>query len=149
MLKTMIAALATLAITAPALADEVWSTVSGEFIYEADLDNGMAVFSYPSFSETGDRGRYYLGGLAGNYEERGQHVGFWIEPDGEGMALCDVAVINPETGESSYAWGAFEVVFVEPGFPSAFVARRGYCFGEPYEIITATPVVGDIGMSAE
>ncbi len=149
LLKSTIAAAAALAITAPALADEVWSTPFGDIIYEADLPNGMAVLSFPSFVEDSPRGRYYVAGLAGVYEERGEFAGFWIEPTNDSLALCDVAVINPETGESSFTWGALELVFVETGFPSAFVARRGYCFGPPYETMIAKPIVGDPADAAQ
>ncbi|MEL6860176.1 MAG: hypothetical protein AAFO74_17475, partial [Pseudomonadota bacterium] len=44
-------------------ADEVWSTNIGDVIYETDLDNGMAVLSYPTEGEV--RGLAYLAGLAG------------------------------------------------------------------------------------
>lgn len=126
----------------PAAADEVWSTEIGDVVYERDLDNGMAVLSYPTtFDETTPRGFAYLNGMAGVYTGRLSFDGIWIET-GEGQQ-CPVAISNPETGEPEYNWGRVELIFTKPDFPGGFVARRGYCFEEPSENLIGTPVTAE------
>lgn len=135
-----IAASATLGlglISGGAMADEVWSTAIGEVVYEVDLDNGMAVLSYPTDSD--DRGRAYVSGLAGQYTGRTAYDGIWIEA-GSAAGLCDVAMAAPDTGETSRNWGRVRVVFVDEDFPSTFVAMRGDCFEEPTEMLVARPI---------
>ena len=139
MIRTLaMTAFAALAHTAaPALADEVWSTDIGDVIYEADLENGMAVLSYPTDGET--RGLAYVAGLAGEYTGRTAYEGVWMEPATE-AGICDVEIAAPETGEISNNWGRIEVIFVDPDFPGSFVALRGDCFEEPTEMLVARPV---------
>ncbi len=120
-----------------ACADEVWSTEIGDVIYESDLENGMAVFSYPTDGET--RGLAYLSGLAGVYTGRTAYDGIWMEPATE-AGTCDVEVAAPETGEVSNNWGRARVIFVDADFPSTFIALRGDCFSEPTEMLVARPV---------
>ena len=139
MIRTMLTAIAFGAAGAGgwAAADEVWSTEIGDVIYEIDLENGMAVLSYPTDGE--ERGRAYLSGLAGVYTDRTGYEGIWIEPQ-SGGGLCEVAMAAPDSGETSMNWGRVRVVFVDPDFPSAFVAMRGDCFDEPTEMLVARPV---------
>ena len=118
-------------------ADEVWSTDIGEVVYEADLPNGMAVLSYPTDSAT--RGRAFIAGLAGEFTGRTGYEGVWIEAEGE-ADLCDVAIAAPDTGEHSNNWGRVRVIFVDPNFPSTFVALRGDCFDDPSEMLVARPI---------
>ncbi len=120
-----------------AAADEVWSTEIGDVVYEIDLENGMAVLSYPTDGEA--RGRAYLSGLAGVHTGRTGYEGIWIEDASQGE-LCEVAMVAPDSGESSMNWGRVRVVFVDPDFPSTFVAMRGDCFDEPTEMLVARPV---------
>ena len=129
--------LAAVATAGFALADEVWNTEIGEVIYEADLQNGMAVLSYPT--DGAARGRAFLAGLAGEYTGRTGYEGIWIETDTE-ASLCDVAMAAPDTGEPSHNWGRVRVVFVDPDFPSTFVALRGDCFDDPSQMLVARPV---------
>lgn len=129
--------IASAVIAGAAHADEVWSTEIGEVIYEADLANGMAVLSYPTDNDA--RGRAFVAGLAGEYTERTGYEGVWIEADGE-AGLCDVAIAAPDTGEHSNNWGRIRVVFVDPDFPSTFVALRGDCFDDPSEMLVARPI---------
>ena len=141
MLRIILAAMAMSGVSAAgvAAADEVWSTEIGDVIYEIDLENGMAVLSYPTDGEA--RGRAYLSGLAGVYTGRTGYEGIWIEAESEGEgALCDVAMVAPDSGESSMNWGRVRVVFVDPDFPSTFVAMRGDCFDDPSEMLVARPV---------
>lgn len=121
-----------------AAADEVWSTEIGDVIYEIDLENGMAVLSFPTGTE-GVRGRAYLSGLAGVYTGRTGYEGIWVEPRTE-TGTCDVDMVTPDTGLASNNWGRVRVVFVDPDFPSTFVAMRGDCFDEPTEMLVARPV---------
>ena len=139
MYRTILAALAFAGVSAAsiAVADEVWSTEIGDVVYEIDLENGMAVLSYPTDGEA--RGRAYLSGLAGVYTGRTGYEGIWIEEQSEGE-LCDIAMVAPDSGESSMNWGRVRVVFVDPDFPSTFVAMRGDCFDEPSEMLVARPV---------
>lgn len=139
MMKALITGtvLITAAMTGGAQADEVWSTEIGNVIYEADLENGMAVLSYPTDSEV--RGLAYVAGLAGEYEGRTAYQGVWMEPATE-EGTCDVEIAAPETGEISNNWGRVEVIFVDPDFPGTFVAVRGDCFDEPDAMLVARPV---------
>lgn len=121
-----------------AAADEVWSTEIGDIIYEIDLENGMAVLSYPTESDEG-RGRAYLSGLAGIYTGRTGYEGIWVEPRSD-TGLCEVDMVAPDSGQASNNWGRVRVVFVAPDFPSTFVAMRGDCFAEPSEMLVARPV---------
>lgn len=120
-----------------AQADEVWSSDIGEIIYETDLANGMAVLSYPTDGEV--RGLAYIAGLAGQYEGRTGYEGIWMEPETESGG-CDVEIAAPETGEISNNWGRVKVIFVDPDYPSTFIALRGDCFDEPDAMLVARPV---------
>lgn len=139
MLKKLAASAALCAgmINGSAIADEVWSTEIGEVIYEVDLENGMAVLSYPTDGEA--RGRAYLSGLAGQYTGRTAYDGIWIEGPSE-TGLCEVSMAAPDSGLPSNNWGRVRVVFVDEDFPSTFVAMRGDCFEEPTEMLVARPV---------
>lgn len=140
MMKRMMAAMALAgAVTGGwAVADEVWSTEIGDVIYEIDLENGMAVLSYPTDMEE-IRGRAYVSGLAGVYTGRTGYEGIWIEPATE-AGTCDIEMVAPDSGEASNNWGRIRVVFVDPDFPSTFVAMRGDCFDEPSQMLVARPV---------
>lgn len=145
MTRTILAALLTAALALPVMADEVWSTPYGNIVYEADLDNDMAVFSYPleENNETGPRGRMFIEDLAYNYEDRSVHSGFWIEPNND-YPTCPVAITHPETGEPSWNWGQLEVIFLKPDYPTGFVVRGGSCFDALEEdVIVAEPVLGE------
>lgn len=145
MKRTLIAALLASTLALPVMADEVWSTVYGDIIYESDLDNGMAVLSYPVEEDDPDspRGEMFVAELAGNYEDRSTHDGIWIEPSTDGGWQCDVAIAHPVTGEPAWNWGRLEVIFLTPAFPSGFVVRGGTCFDEiEPDAIIAEPVTG-------
>lgn len=120
-----------------AQADEVWSSEIGEIIYETDLANGMAVLSYPTDGDV--RGLAYVAGLAGEYEGRTGYEGVWMEPASVAGG-CDVEIAAPETGEISNNWGRVKVIFVDPDFPSTFIALRGDCFDEPDAMLVARPI---------
>ena len=125
------------AMTGASHADEVWSTEIGDVIYETDLDNGMAVLSYPTDGDV--RGLAYVAGLAGQYEGRTAYEGVWMEPPSD-AGTCDIEIAAPETGEISNNWGRVQVIFVDPDSPGTFVALRGDCFDEPDAMLVARPV---------
>lgn len=139
MLKKIITGTALIgaAMIGVAQADEVWSTEIGDVIYETDLDNGMAVLSYPTDGEV--RGLAYVAGLAGQYVGRTAYEGVWMEP-ATTEGTCDVEIAAPQTGEISNNWGRVEIIFVDPDFPGTFVAIRGDCFDEPDAMLVARPV---------
>lgn len=124
----------------PALADEVWSSEIGEIIYEDDIGE-YAVLSFP-----GDGGevRYlaFIEGLGLNYDDRGRHDGYWTGPSGDGFVSCPVSITD-HTGESTDNWGRVEMIFLDTGFPSAFIAQRGACFDPPVDALSAKPVLGE------
>ena len=137
-IRTLLLSAATLGFAiGSAHADEVWSTDIGDVIYEADLENGMAVLSYPTDGEV--RGLAYVAGLAGEYTGRTAYEGVWMEPATD-AGVCDVEIAAPETGEISNNWGRLEVIFVDPDFPGSFIALRGDCFDDPDQMLVARPV---------
>ncbi|MDX1292662.1 MAG: hypothetical protein R3265_07620 [Hyphomonas sp.] len=137
MRKFMAALLGLSVLGLSASADEVWSTPIGDVIYEADIADGWAVWSYPGQTE---RGTVYLKDLAGVYEGRGAYAGIWVEPEGPDIEPCDVAVTDPATGQAHYNWGRVDIVFTEPDFPGGWVALRGNCFNDPSDYLIGKPV---------
>lgn len=140
---TLLTAAAIALTTATAHADEVWTTEIGEVIYERDLENGMAVLSYPlGYEEL--RGEAFIMGLAGEYEGRGRYDGIWFEMSEEPRTgLCDVAMAHPETGEPMFNWGRVELIFVDPDFPGQWIAQRGDCFDVPSDVLVGKPVTAE------
>jgi len=108
---------------APGLADETWETPNGPAIYEADID-GQAVISI-SFGD-GSRGQMYFPGLAGNFDDRGTHSGYWIMP---GFGDCAPQLTGID-GMSSTDWGRVVISFDTPAFPTSWTATFGLCFGD-------------------
>ncbi len=141
-MKTAIAAVFSLVFaTAPAIADEAWTSQVGDIIYERDLENGMAVLSYPLDPEDPARGEAFIFGLAGEFEGRGRYDGVWIVAgEGEG---CEVSIAHPETGEPVHYWGRVELIFLDPDWPGSFVAQRGNCFEEPRDFLAARPFTAE------
>ena len=137
MLKLVATGLAVCALGLSAAADEVWKTEIGEVVYEADLDNGWAVLSYPIDEDL--RGLAYFEDMAGAFTNRGAFSGVWIEPDHDGVAPCPVAIAYPDTGEASHNWGRVELIFTEPDFPGGWVALRGSCFETPENYLIGKP----------
>ncbi|KCZ54164.1 hypothetical protein HY29_15590 [Hyphomonas beringensis] len=138
MMKPLLAGLCLGLVSQPALADEVWSTLVGDVVYESDTPEGWAVWSYEA-----DSGpvKIYLKGLAGVYEGRGAYAGVWIAQDDPEIEMCDVAIRNPDTGASHYNWGRVDIVFTEPDFPGGWVALRGNCFNDPTDYLVGKPIV--------
>ena len=122
-------------------ADEAWNTPIGEVVYDHDTPEGHAVLTYP-IEGSDVLGIGYVTGLAGQTEGRGAYSGIWIEPDHAGVERCDFAITDPETGDARWNWGTFDMVFVQPDFPSSWVIQRGYCFEQPSEFLTGEPITG-------
>jgi len=129
----LFAALAVLVLAVPAFADESWTTEFGDVIYETEIGD-VAVWSYPSANGKG-RGWLYFPGLAGNYDDRSVHEGYWIE---EVQTGCSAELIAVD-GRRSHYWGRVLLVFDRAAFPTGWTALGGDCFEEPW-----APVRGDL-----
>lgn len=142
MRRTIVGLIGTfLAISGQTQADEVWTTPVGEIVYEADLEGGEAVLSFPG--ETGQRLLGIFPGLAGVTEERGFFAGVWIDPDASEDGLCPGAMADPVNGGTSYTWGRMDLIFTKPDFPGGFVVMKGNCFDQASDYLIAQPVVGE------
>lgn len=130
-----------LGASAPAIADEVWSTPIGEVVYEEELVTGEAVLSFPG--EAGSRLIAIIPGLAGVSTGRGFFSGVWIDLEAGEAGLCPAALINPADGRSSHAWGRLDLVFTQPDFPGGWVAMKGNCFDAPTDYLVGEPVAGE------
>jgi len=141
-MKTVITVIAALALTAaPAIADEAWITGDGfEIVYETDIDD-YAVLSYPG-DDPDIRELAFIEGLGFNYDDRGRHDGYWAGPLVPVEEGCPVSIVD-HTGVETNNWGRVEVIFLEPAFPTGFVAQRGYCFDEPRDQLVAHPLTAD------
>ena len=142
MLRTFAVTLGTiLAISGQAQADEVWTTPVGEVVYEADLETGEAVLSFPG--ESGQRLLGIFPGLAGESEERGFFAGIWLDPESATEGLCPGAMTDPIGGGKAYTWGRMDIIFTKPDFPGGFVVLKGTCFDQATDYLIAEPVVGE------
>jgi hypothetical protein len=113
-------------------ADETWTTEIGTVVYESDLENGQAVWSYPVEGSQW-RGKAFLVGLASEYTGRTGYTGYWMEAgSADGQSGCEVEVRDPETDGTSDVWGRIKLAFVDDG---TWVALRGDCFEEPTEML--------------
>lgn len=119
--------------TTAATADEVWTSSIGDIVYLAEID-GTAIFTYPVQPE-GSVGWLYFPGLAGNYDNRGQHLGYWIAP-GEGACPAKLTGVD---GTTSNNWGQLMIVFHSPGFPASWTMVSGNCFDALGSSLTAMP----------
>ena len=133
----LLSMIAALALSPAAMADEVWSSDFGDFIYEKDFEDGWASISFP---DTEGRGHAFVEGLAGNYDQRGGvFYGYWTE-DPLSSGGCAMEIVD-HNGLKTNIWGRFMLVFHTNAFPSGFTAVRGNCFDEPDDAATVTPVV--------
>lgn len=107
-------------LATPALADEVWDSDIGAFVYEAETD-GAAVFSFRNFD--GYQATLVIPGLAGNFDNRGVHEAFWI---GKGPGYCLGSMsYNAQSGNQ---WGRALLQFDKPNYPTSFTLLMGDCF---------------------
>ncbi len=135
MLKAVVPALAVLALAAPALADEVWSSTTGEIVYLAD-EYGSAILS---FNDTdGSPAELIIPELAGNFTDRSMHYAYWV---GDSDLECAVGMGRPG-GQTSLSWGTAVIAFDDPGFPTAFTVLLGDCDDDYDRMIRAEPIVG-------
>jgi hypothetical protein len=141
-MKQVLLAGACVALLATAAsADESWTSSIGDIIYEAEID-GVAIFTYPAPNVEGGVGRLYFPGLAGNYENRGSHTGYWIAP---GDAGACPATLTGADGVASKDFGSLLIVFHEPGYPTGWTLVSGTCFGPLVDNIVAAPkVAGEV-----
>lgn len=121
---------------APALADEVWSSDIGDVVYDSEVD-GVAIFTFDATG--GGKGELYFPGLAGNYDHRGTHKGYWIAPGGD---TC-LTELTGADGLKSKDWGQLTIVFHETGFPTGWTLMSGTCFGPLDSTLLGTAKVGD------
>lgn len=138
MKRIFLAALISLGLASGVSADEVWTTEEGEITYDRELEaNQMAVFS-------GNGITMYIDGLAGVYTDRGSYSGIWVLDEApEGEVGCPVAIVRPGTTNSSTAfWGQMQITFIDPDFPSVWMAQLGTCFEGLNDTIIARPVTG-------
>ena len=112
------------------LADEVWTTEEYDVIYQEDRCE-TAIWSY------GDNGIVFIDGLAGVFTGRGSYTGYWAQTSSS--QRCDTFREGPD-GEPTYYWGRFEVMFLDPDFPSRWHAHAGLCNQEPTMFFNGTPV---------
>ena len=135
--KLVLAAVAAIGLSMSSHADEVWTTNAGTFEYERDIDSKqMAVIR-------GNGITMYIEGLAGVTTDRGAYSGIWVldqAPTDE--PGCSVDIVLPGTANQTTAyWGQMEVTFIDPDFPSIWMAQLGLCFEGPNDTIVARPVV--------
>jgi hypothetical protein len=134
-LLSYLAFLATIAITSPAIADEVWSSDYGNVIYQVDRGK-TAIWSYGDSA----RGSIFIDGLAGKFNARDNYYGYWSQS--KSSVRCDT-FREGRDGKPTYYWGSFRVQFLEAEFPSRWSATFGYC-NQPLNLSwRAYPIVGD------
>jgi hypothetical protein len=116
---------AALLLATPVAADEVWNSNWGQVVYLADVGS-TAVLTVPYST---DLAHIYLPGMAGNFEQRGLHDGYWISAD---AGPCDATMTGPD-GVSSTNWGRVTLIFDNPAYPSGFTALWGICMMDPQD----------------
>jgi hypothetical protein len=137
--RIVVAAVAFVAMAAPAAADEVWSLPSGnQVIYDRDVGS-TAVLTYTPEQGLG-RGQIFVVGMAGQVEGRGRYQAYWVE-NADAGAACPASLTDAE-GNTWRRWGLATVTFQRPGFPSAITISRGECLSAPVGRVTARPIVG-------
>ncbi len=109
-------------LATPVAADEVWTSVMGDVVYESEV-SGAAIFSFTNVD--GYPARLVIPGLAGNYDNRGTHEAFWL---GDGAGECD-SFMSLSDGPETSQWGRALVSFDNPAYPTSFSVALGWCFG--------------------
>lgn len=106
-----------------ASADEIWMTVElGEVVYQEEIgDVTILTASAPN----GLPLHFYFPGLAGNYDDRSSHDGFWIM---QGSGPCSGKLTGVD-GVASTNWGAARILFDDPSFPTPWTMLGGFCLG--------------------
>lgn len=109
-------------LATPALADEVWSSDTGDIVYQDEID-GAAVFTFRGFD--GYPVTLVIPGLAGNFDARGVHDAFWL---GDGPGYCMGAM--SWQGQARNQWGQALLMFDKPAYPTSFTLLMGDCFDQ-------------------
>lgn len=122
--------LASTTIPLNAIADEVWTTEEYDVIYQEDRGT-TAIWSY------GDDGVIFIDDLAGVFTDRGSYTGYWAQSSSS--QRCDTFREGPN-GEPTYHWGRFDIMFLDPDFPSRWHAHIGLCNQDPTMMLNGTPV---------
>lgn len=134
------AALASVTVfTAPALADEIWTSNQGGVEYLAD-HGAYAVFRQ-NHPQSGVRHLYVRGLPSRLNDRRGVFYGYWIDTDNNGQATCDAWLTGADS-TNGYQWGALQIQFDAPTFPTGFTAYTGSCFDALNDSFTASPSTG-------
>ena len=71
--------------------------------------------------------RLYFPGLAGNFDQRSVHDGYWIQYAGQG---CGAVMTGPD-GFEGPNWGRLKLIFHSSGFRANWTMLTGVCFDEP------------------
>ena len=125
---------ATATLAAPAVADEVWVTERGEAYYAEEI-GGFAIFQVPWGEDV--EATFYFEGLAGNYDHRGTHEGYWIFPSQ--IEECPAVLVGVDH-LASPEWGRVTLVFDEASFPTGWTATVTTCFNDdPFAIRADLP----------
>lgn len=134
-MRSLFAAALVLSAATPALADESWTTDSGEIYYVEDI-GATAHLMY--VGAAGYNYDIYLPGLGGNYDRRGTFEGYFLV---QGADVCDSELVG-ENGWGATYWGKALVIFDNPGFPSGFDLYFGDCNLEEVDnfLIRAEPL---------
>ena len=135
MRKALVSTVLALSLASPVLADEVWSSDTGNIVYLAD-EYGAAILSFTDYD--GMTGELVFPGLAGNFTERDVHHGYWI---GQSDWYCDAGLGRPG-GIASLTWGRAVIAFDEPGFPTEFTVLLSDCDGDFERSLRAEPILG-------
>jgi hypothetical protein len=119
-----------LAVSHPAVADEMWTTEEYDVTYHEDR-NQTAIWHY------GEDGAIFIDGLAGVTTDRGAYSGYWVQETSS--VRCDTYREGAD-GEPTYHWGRFELTFVDSEFPSRWKADIGLCDRPPFITLNGTPI---------
>lgn len=134
------AILGTAALATSASADEAWANRNTTVVWLENVGD-YAVFTFTIEDPKVHRqGMIFLNGLVGTDANRGTFGGYWSSTDGD--QICPMPIIDAE-GNEAWTWGAVELTFNEPGFPSGWQAALGHCFDEAVEFWAVEPIVGD------
>jgi hypothetical protein len=123
MIVCILASAAIIFLPTATLADEAWTTDFGDVTYIADKGD-TAIWEESNFDETR---RLYFPDLGGNFKDRSNHEGYWIQADSEG---CGAVMTGPD-GHSGESWGRLLLIFDKRAHPSDWTLLTGSCFEAP------------------
>lgn len=140
--RLSIALAALVTVSAPAMADEVWSTSRGDMQWETTLGE-IAVFNLYGDGVAPSEFRLFLHGLGSDVMGgRGNYLGYWTSESG--VRSCSASLTDP-MGTTTYDWGTVELAFDRPEFPSGWSAQIGYCVDPREEAVRGVaPAAGAV-----